>query len=58
MTAPNLVWMDLEMTGLEPKKCAIVQMAIIITDTELNQLAQPLDIVSRTESGCQITMSS
>ncbi|MEM6732324.1 MAG: oligoribonuclease, partial [Myxococcota bacterium] len=42
---PKLVWMDLEMTGLDPKSCAVVQMAIIITDTELNQLADPLDIV-------------
>lgn len=40
-----LVWMDLEMTGLDPKSCAIVQMAIILTDTELEPLAEPLDVV-------------
>lgn len=40
-----LVWMDLEMTGLDPKTCAIVQMAIILTDHELNPVASPLDLV-------------
>jgi len=42
---PTLVWMDLEMTGLDPESCAIVQIAVIVTDTELKQLADPLDIV-------------
>ncbi|MBC7792473.1 MAG: oligoribonuclease [Clostridia bacterium] len=36
--------MDLEMTGLDPDTCAIVQMAIILTDSELNELDDPLDI--------------
>ncbi len=33
------VWLDLEMTGLDDKTCAIIEMAIIITDGELNELA-------------------
>lgn len=41
----RLVWMDLEMTGLDPDVCAIVQMAIIITDRELNPVGNPLDLV-------------
>lgn len=40
----TLVWMDLEMTGLDPETCAIVEMAIIITDTELVELDQPLNL--------------
>ena len=36
----NLVWMDLEMTGLEPKKDTILEIATIITDSELNVIAQ------------------
>jgi oligoribonuclease len=40
----TLVWMDLEMTGLDPDNCAIVQMAIILTDSELNELDDPLEI--------------
>lgn len=43
-TKPVFAWLDLEMTGLDPKTCAIVQMAIIVTDTELNELAQPLEL--------------
>lgn len=39
-----LVWIDLEMTGLEPETCAIVEMAMILTDPELNELTKPLDI--------------
>ncbi|RYF08431.1 MAG: hypothetical protein EOO40_07840 [Deltaproteobacteria bacterium] len=43
-TKPVLAWLDLEMTGLDPDTCAIVQMAIIVTDTELRPLAQPLEL--------------
>jgi len=36
----NLVWMDLEMTGLEPETDTILEIATIITDGELNVLAE------------------
>lgn len=36
----NLVWMDLEMTGLDPEKERIIEMATLITDSELNILAE------------------
>ena len=36
----NLIWLDLEMTGLEPAKDVILEIAIIITDSHLNTLAQ------------------
>lgn len=39
MTA-NLVWMDLEMTGLDPDRDLIIEMATIVTDGELNVLAE------------------
>jgi oligoribonuclease len=39
-----LVWLDLEMTGLDPESCAIVQMAYILTDTDLNEVAAPREI--------------
>ncbi|MDQ6997221.1 MAG: oligoribonuclease [Mariprofundus sp.] len=32
----NLVWMGLEMTGLDPEKETIIEIATIITDSELN----------------------
>ncbi len=36
----NLVWMDLEMTGLEPAQDTIIEIATIVTDSELNILAE------------------
>lgn len=36
----NLVWMDLEMTGLYPETDRIIEIATIVTDSELNELAQ------------------
>ena len=36
----NLVWIDLEMTGLEPEQDRIIEIATIITDSELNILAE------------------
>ena len=41
----RLVWVDLEMTGLDPKQHVIVEVAAVITDGHLNQIGEPLDIV-------------
>ena len=41
----NLVWMDLKMTGLEPDHDIIIEIATIITDGELNILAEGPNIV-------------
>ena len=38
--AQNLIWIDLEMTGLDPDKDQIIEMATIITDSQLNVLAE------------------
>lgn len=40
-----LVWMDLEMTGLEPDRHVIVEIATIITDDELVIVAEGPDLV-------------
>jgi len=38
---PNaLVWMDLEMTGLDPEYDRIIEIATIITDADLNIIAE------------------
>ncbi len=39
-----IVWVDLEMTGLDPATCAIVQAAMIITDRDLKEVAEPIEI--------------
>jgi oligoribonuclease len=36
----NLVWIDLEMTGLLPDKHRIIEIATIVTDSQLNVLAE------------------
>ncbi|MBT1450200.1 oligoribonuclease [Glaciecola sp. XM2] len=36
----NLVWIDMEMTGLDPETCVVLEIASIVTDKELNVLAQ------------------
>ncbi len=36
----RLVWVDLEMTGLDPRKCVILEIAAIVTDNELNIIAE------------------
>ena len=41
----NLVWLDLEMTGLDPERCAIVEIATAITDGNLDLLAEGPNLV-------------
>jgi oligoribonuclease len=36
----NLIWLDLEMTGLEPEIDVILEIATIVTDSQLNILAE------------------
>lgn len=40
-----LVWMDLEMTGLEPARHVIVEIATIVTDDQLEIVAEGPDLV-------------
>lgn len=40
-----LVWMDLEMTGLDPRRDVIVEIATIVTDDELAIVAEGPDLV-------------
>ena len=36
----GLVWIDLEMTGLDPKTCAILEIGAVVTDNELNVIEE------------------
>ncbi|TFH67466.1 oligoribonuclease [Gammaproteobacteria bacterium LSUCC0057] len=36
----NLIWIDLEMTGLDPSRDRIIEIATLVTDSQLNLLAQ------------------
>jgi oligoribonuclease len=59
----NLIWIDLEMTGLDPEKEVIIEMATIVTDAQLNTLAegpviaihQPDEILDAMDDWCTKT---
>ena len=36
----NLVWIDMEMTGLQPDSDRIIEMALLVTDAELRTVAE------------------
>ncbi|WP_413113774.1 oligoribonuclease [Thaumasiovibrio sp. DFM-14] len=40
MSDQNLIWIDLEMTGLDPETHKIIEIATIVTDADLNILAE------------------
>jgi oligoribonuclease len=42
---PALIWIDMEMSGLDPEKCAILEIACIVTDGELDELGDGVDFV-------------
>jgi oligoribonuclease len=48
-SAKNLIWIDLEMTGLDPKTHKIIEIATVVTDSELNVLAEGPVIAVQTE---------
>ncbi|MCT1451276.1 oligoribonuclease [Corynebacterium sp. p3-SID1194] len=41
----RIVWVDLEMTGLDPDRHVIVEVAALVTDAELNILDDGIDLV-------------
>ncbi len=42
---PPLIWIDMEMSGLDPEKCAILELSCIVTDGELVELGEGLELV-------------
>jgi oligoribonuclease len=39
-SANNLIWIDMEMTGLQPDADRIIEVALVVTDGQLNVLAE------------------
>lgn len=52
----RIVWIDCEMTGLDLGKDALVEVAALVTDSQLNVLGEGVDVVIRPPDGVVDTM--
>jgi oligoribonuclease len=41
----NLIWLDMEMTGLSPENDRVIEVALVITDSQLNAVAEAETLV-------------
>jgi oligoribonuclease len=42
---PNLIWIDCEMTGLSLEKDVLVEIAVLVTDSDLKVIGEGVDVV-------------
>jgi oligoribonuclease len=56
----KLLWLDMEMSGLDPEKCRILEVAALVTDRNFNILGtyeavvhQPPEVLSAMDEWCQ-----
>jgi oligoribonuclease len=47
MSSGHLVWIDCEMTGLDLQHDALVELAVLVTDSDLNVLGEGVEVVIR-----------
>jgi oligoribonuclease len=47
----RLVWIDCEMTGLDLTRDALIEVAVLVTDSELNVLGDGVDVVIKPPAG-------
>ncbi|MGO4420479.1 exonuclease domain-containing protein, partial [Streptomyces sp. MCAF7] len=52
----RMVWIDCEMTGLSLSDDALIEVAALVTDSELNILGEGVDIVVRPPTEALSTM--
>jgi oligoribonuclease len=45
---PHLIWIDCEMTGLSLEKDVLVEIAVLVTDSDLNLIGEGVDVVIKT----------
>lgn len=57
MPMENLVWIDCEMTGLNLKEDALIEVAVLITDSDLNQLGDGVDVIIKPPPAAMKQMS-
>ncbi|GGC85396.1 oligoribonuclease [Tersicoccus solisilvae] len=51
ITQERIVWIDCEMTGLDPVADALIEVAVLVTDSELNILGDGVDVVIKPPAG-------
>ncbi|WP_299165700.1 oligoribonuclease [uncultured Arthrobacter sp.] len=56
ISSEPIVWIDCEMTGLDPVADALIEVAVIVTDSELNVLGEGVDVVIAPPAGAIETM--
>ena len=52
----RIVWIDCEMTGLDLQADALIEVAVLVTDSELNVLGEGLDVVIRPPAEALVQM--
>jgi oligoribonuclease len=48
---PHLIWIDCEMTGLDLATDALVEIAVLVTDSDLNVISEGVDVVIHATQG-------
>jgi oligoribonuclease len=54
---PHLIWIDCEMTGLDLATDALVEIAVLVTDSELNVIGEGIDLVIHASDGQLASMN-
>lgn len=57
ISAEKIVWIDCEMTGLSLADDALIEVAVLVTDSELNVLGEGLDVVIKPEAAALAQMN-
>ncbi|WP_433874141.1 oligoribonuclease [Sinomonas atrocyanea] len=57
ITNEHIVWIDCEMTGLDPVADALIEVAVLVTDSELNILGDGVDVVIKPTDAALAGMS-
>src|ERR1700728_3646043 len=52
----RLVWIDCEMTGLDIERDALIEIACLVTDAELNLLDEGIDVIIKPPAEALTTM--
>lgn len=52
----RIVWVDCEMTGLDLVRDALIEVAVIVTDSQLTVLGEGVDVIIRPPDGALATM--